>query len=235
MSQDRSESSGPPPGSEPELHLTATPEALAKMRELVASLPAGQGVRVWVETGIRPQVKMMIDRGTERDLTVQVGGVALFVDGLSRRFLEGAQIQLVRSGDQVGFHVVGPNTPGAPPAPTAPAPAAVGPETSGGVDRKAIEEKIRGALKQIYDPEIPMNLVDLGLIYGMDWQPDGSLTLRMTLTSVGCPSTEQICEEVDRAVRAASGLPAVKVEVVWDPPWTPERMSPFAKRQFGYV
>jgi metal-sulfur cluster biosynthetic enzyme/Fe-S cluster assembly iron-binding protein IscA len=215
-----------PGAAPPELGLRATPEAQRALEEALARLPAGSGVRIWVETGIHPKVRMMFDRPTGRDRTVYLGPVPVYVDSLSERFLVGAEVQYLRSGGQEGFHVVGPNVPGAPLPESAP------PATE---ERAAVEGRIRAALKQIYDPEIPMNLVDLGLIYGIDWKSDTELTVRMTLTSVGCPSTEQICEEVERATRDASGLPSVHVDVVWEPPWTPERMSLFAKRQFGYV
>jgi metal-sulfur cluster biosynthetic enzyme len=176
---------------------------------------------------------MMIDRPTPRDIRVDLGGVPVFVDSLSQRFLKNAEIQHLRTGGQEGFRVVGPNVPGSPgPSPPAPPSAAA---SASSPERAKVEERIRQALKQIFDPEIPMNLVDLGLIYGIDWSSESSVTIRMTLTSIGCPSTEQICTEVERASREASGLEQVKVEVVWDPPWTPERMSPFAKRQFGYA
>jgi metal-sulfur cluster biosynthetic enzyme/Fe-S cluster assembly iron-binding protein IscA len=233
MAETRAASTDRPVVARPEaLGITATPEAERQLAAHLATLPAGQGVRVWVETGIRPQVKMMFDRPTPRDRIETVGSVPVYVDSLSERFLIGARIELVRSGGQEGFHVSGPNVPGAP-IPSG-APAAPG-TSSGTPERSALEEKIRTALKSIYDPEIPMNLVDLGLIYGIDWRSDQAVTLRMTLTSIGCPSTEQICEEVDRAVRGATGLSDVKVEVVWQPPWTPDRMSEFAKRQFGYL
>jgi metal-sulfur cluster biosynthetic enzyme/Fe-S cluster assembly iron-binding protein IscA len=215
-----------PPEPPADLGLRATPEAIEALIRSLRNLPAGTGVRIWVETGIHPKVKMMFDRPTERDLRLAVGSVPVYVDSLSQRFLVGAEIQHVAVDGKDGFHVAGPNVPGAPlPEPAAPATSV----------RAEIEGRIRQALKQIYDPEIPMNLIDLGLIYGFEWADDESVTIRMTLTSVGCPSTEQICEEVERAAREASGLPNVHIDVVWEPPWTPERMSLFAKRQFGYV
>jgi metal-sulfur cluster biosynthetic enzyme len=95
---------------------------------------------------------------------------------------------------------------------------------------------IRKALKKIFDPEIPMNIVDLGLIYGYDWADDQHLKIRMTMTGPGCPVAGILAEEVQTAAtQAAQGVSEVKVEVVWDPPWGPEKMSDFAKRQFGYL
>jgi len=96
------------------------------------------------------------------------------------------------------------------------------------------ERQITEILKQIYDPEIPMNIVDLGLIYGLEWAND-SVKLKMTLTAPGCPVAGIIAEEVKTAVEKVPEVKSVTVELVWDPPWSPERMSDFAKRQFGFA
>jgi FeS assembly SUF system protein len=96
------------------------------------------------------------------------------------------------------------------------------------------ETKMVENLKKIYDPEIPMNIVDLGLIYGFDWRGD-DVTLKMTLTAPGCPVAGILAEEVKLAIEKVPGVKAATVDMVWDPPWTPERMSEFAKRQFGYL
>lgn len=96
------------------------------------------------------------------------------------------------------------------------------------------EALITQELKKIYDPEIPMNIVDLGLIYGFEWKGD-DLTLRMTLTAPGCPVAGILAEEIKSAVEKVPRVHSATVEMVWDPPWTPDRMSEFAKRQFGYA
>ncbi|MCI4334652.1 MAG: iron-sulfur cluster assembly protein [Thermoplasmata archaeon] len=96
------------------------------------------------------------------------------------------------------------------------------------------EVKITENLKKIYDPEIPMNIVDLGLIYALDWKGD-DVTVRMTLTAPGCPVAGILAEEVKGAVEGVAGVHGATVDMVWDPPWSPERMSEFAKRQFGYL
>ncbi len=89
-------------------------------------------------------------------------------------------------------------------------------------------------LKKIYDPEIPMNIVDLGLIYGFDWAGD-DVVLHMTLTAPGCPVAGILAEEVKSAVEKVPSVHQATVDMVWEPPWTPEKMSEFAKRQFGYL
>ena len=96
------------------------------------------------------------------------------------------------------------------------------------------ESQITQNLKKIYDPEIPMNIVDLGLVYGFEWKGD-EVTVRMTLTAPGCPVAGILAEEVKTAVERVPNVKSATVDMVWDPPWTPERMSEFAKRQFGYL
>ncbi len=123
------------------------------------------------------------------------------------------------------------------PEPEGAAPAAPTQATSDGTSASPhgeAEAQIILALKKIYDPEIPMNIVDLGLIYGMDWEGD-SVTLRMTLTAVGCPVAGILSDEVKSAIEKVPGVKSAKVDMVWEPPWGPDRMSEFAKRQFGYA
>jgi len=96
------------------------------------------------------------------------------------------------------------------------------------------EKAITEILKKIYDPEIPMNIVDLGLIYGFDWKGD-DVTIHMTLTAPGCPVAGILAEEVKAAIEKVPQVHSATVDLVWEPPWTPDRMSEFAKRQFGYM
>ena len=85
----------------------------------------------------------------------------------------------------------------------------------------------------MFDPEIPVNVYELGLIYDMDVDGASNVYIRMTLTAPGCPSAQQIPLDVERRVREVAGLRDVKVEVVWDPPWTKDRMSDAAKLTLG--
>jgi metal-sulfur cluster biosynthetic enzyme len=96
------------------------------------------------------------------------------------------------------------------------------------------ERLITEGLKQVYDPEIPMNIVDLGLIYGFEWAGD-DVKLKMTLTAPGCPVAGILAEEVKTVIEKVPQVHGATVELVWDPPWSPDRMSEFAKRQFGYM
>ena len=93
-------------------------------------------------------------------------------------------------------------------------------------------EEIVKALKECYDPEIPVNVWDLGLIYDVNVDGD-KVHVKMTLTAPGCPMHTFISQEVRSKLRSISGVKEAKVEVVWDPPWSPDRMSKEAKAQLG--
>ena len=88
----------------------------------------------------------------------------------------------------------------------------------------ATDEEIITAMKQVEDPELGVNVVDLGLVYGVE-QDDGKVTINMTLTSMGCPLTEQIMGDAQAVVTPLEGVDSVDVNFVWDPPWTPEKMT----------
>jgi FeS assembly SUF system protein len=96
-----------------------------------------------------------------------------------------------------------------------------------------IEKKIVEALKSCFDPEIPVNIYEMGLIYNIDVQPTGIVHVRMTLTSPACPAAGSLPPEVRWKVQEIPGVKDAKVEIVWDPPWTKERMSEAARLQLG--
>ena len=89
----------------------------------------------------------------------------------------------------------------------------------------ASDDEIRTAMKQVEDPEIGISIVDLGLLYGVSQDDDGNVVLDMTLTSMGCPLTEQIVGDSKAALEPLPGVSSVDINWVWDPPWTPEFMS----------
>ena len=93
--------------------------------------------------------------------------------------------------------------------------------------------QITDALAKVYDPEIPVNIYELGLIYDIDVDTDANVLVRMTLTAPACPSAQTIPLDAERRIREVEGLKDVKVEVVWDPPWTKDRMSDAAKLTLG--
>ncbi len=103
------------------------------------------------------------------------------------------------------------------------------------------EADVMGALKQCYDPEIPVNIVDLGLIYGVRFEPvapgqdseQQDVAIDLTLTSQGCPAHVTISEQVKSRLEQLPGVRNATVNVVWTPPWGPERLSPEARKQLG--
>jgi FeS assembly SUF system protein len=96
-----------------------------------------------------------------------------------------------------------------------------------------LQERIVDVIRTCYDPEIPVNIHELGLIYGIDVNEVNAVTVRMTLTSPACPAAGSLPPEVERKVKLVADVTACKVEVVWDPPWTPDRMSEAARLQLG--
>ncbi|MFN4337054.1 MAG: PqqD family peptide modification chaperone [Candidatus Nitrosocaldus sp.] len=100
--------------------------------------------------------------------------------------------------------------------------------------KKISEQQVLEALKQCMDPEIPLSVVDLGLIYGIDVDEENNIKIKMTMTTPGCPLHNTLVRDVKRALNKVEGVNDVSVEIVWDPPWTPERMSPEAREKvFG--
>jgi metal-sulfur cluster biosynthetic enzyme len=99
------------------------------------------------------------------------------------------------------------------------------------------QDEVLTALKQCYDPEIPVNIVDLGLIYEVHFAPapedKQDVTVEMTLTAQGCPAHVMISDQVKSRVEQLPGVRNASVNVVWNPPWTPERLSPDARKQLG--
>ena len=96
-----------------------------------------------------------------------------------------------------------------------------------------LKERIVEALHKCFDPEIPVNIYELGLIYDITIAPSGAVQINMTLTSPGCPVAGTLPGDVQRRVLAVDPVTSCKVDVVWDPPWTPDRMSEAAKLQLG--
>lgn len=95
------------------------------------------------------------------------------------------------------------------------------------------DEQVLDNLKNVYDPEIGINIVDLGLVYDVDVADPGDVLVTMTLTSLGCPLGPVIVQEVTNALADLPGIGAVDVKLVWSPPWSPERMSEEARDELG--
>ena len=95
------------------------------------------------------------------------------------------------------------------------------------------KDEIITVLKDCYDPEIPINIWDLGLVYDINVLDDGNVGIKMTLTAPGCMMGGMIAEEVKSKIKAMNGVKDVKVDLVWEPPWSPDKMSEEAKAQMG--
>ena len=96
-------------------------------------------------------------------------------------------------------------------------------------------EAVIAALKEIYDPEIPVNIYDLGLIYGVDVSAEGQVVITMTLTTPHCPVAESMPGEVELRAASVPGVRDAEVNLVWDPPWGPDRMSDEARLELGML
>jgi metal-sulfur cluster biosynthetic enzyme len=110
-------------------------------------------------------------------------------------------------------------------APGSPNPAGVG-------DTEVTEEKVLAVLSEVYDPEIPIDIVNLGLIYGIEIE-GSNVRINMTMTAPGCPASTQIAGEAKILVEEMPGVDSVEIEIVWDPPWDPSKMSEEAQQSMG--
>ena len=103
-------------------------------------------------------------------------------------------------------------------------------------DPEALKERVTAVLKEIYDPELPVNIYDLGLIYEVEATPDGIVDIHMTLTTPGCPVAQSFPGMVESRVMAdVEGVTSAHVELVWDPPWTPDLLTDEVKLDLGLL
>lgn len=110
------------------------------------------------------------------------------------------------------------------------------PEAAAPRSREELEQAVIDQLKTVYDPEIPVNIYDLGLIYAVNLDEAGShVDIAMTLTAPGCPVAQTFPGEVERRIQEIPGIESCKVELVWEPPWTRERMSEAALLELGMM
>jgi len=101
---------------------------------------------------------------------------------------------------------------------------------------QGLKGRVIDALRTVYDPEIPVNIYDLGLVYGLDVdEASGTVQIRMTLTAPACPVAQTFPATVQGAVEAVAGVNDARVELVWDPPWSRERMGEAARLQLGLI
>jgi metal-sulfur cluster biosynthetic enzyme len=95
-------------------------------------------------------------------------------------------------------------------------------------------DTVRKALRAVKDPELNLNIIDIGLVYDVEVDAGGQVQVRMTLTSPGCPAGTEIIDDVKRVVRDMEGVEGVEVELVWEPYWTPDKMDPRVRAFLGF-
>jgi FeS assembly SUF system protein len=103
------------------------------------------------------------------------------------------------------------------------------------IDTATLKEAVVEKIKTVYDPEIPVNIFELGLIYEVNVYPVNNVFVNMTLTSPSCPSAQELPEEVRSKVKSIEGVNEVNVEITFDPPWSQDMMSEVAKLELGYM
>jgi FeS assembly SUF system protein len=102
-------------------------------------------------------------------------------------------------------------------------------------DAEAIRGRVIDELRTIFDPEIPVNIYELGLVYDVEVSGEGAVDVRMTLTSPMCPAVEELPSEAEFKIRQVPGVTGVTLDLVWDPPWSPDMMSEAAKLELGML
>ena len=103
------------------------------------------------------------------------------------------------------------------------------------LNETVIEAEVLDALRTCFDPEIPVNIYELGLIYDVHEDSTGMVTIKMTLTSPHCPAAQSLPAEIEGKVKVVPGVTDVKIDIVWEPPWDPSKMSEAARLQLGMM
>lgn len=103
------------------------------------------------------------------------------------------------------------------------------------INETVLEAQVMDALRTCYDPEIPVNIYELGLVYEVHADEKGVVEIKMTLTSPHCPAVQSLPAEIESKVKALSGVSDVKIDLVWEPPWDPSKMSEAARLQLGMM
>lgn len=150
-----------------------------------------------------------------QDTLITQEGFTTRLDPFSAKWLKGSTIDWITDQSSPGFSVKNPNNPN----PT--------------VTKDALEQDIIEAIKTIFDPEIPVNIYELGLIYNIDINPTKHALITMTLTAPNCPAAEQLPAEVKQKVKNVPGVTEAEVKITWEPPWDKNMMSEAAKLQLG--
>ena len=109
------------------------------------------------------------------------------------------------------------------------------PATPEPLEEKSVRDRVVEELQTVFDPEIPVNIYELGLIYEVAVDDAGATKIRMTLTTPMCPAAEELPPEVESKARGVPGVTSVQFDLVWDPPWSPDMMSEAAKLELGML
>lgn len=149
------------------------------------------------------------------DVIVREGGFATRIDAKSAKWMRGATVDWLAKDGKEGFAVANPNQP----IPTD--------------SKEELKETIIHELKTIFDPEIPVNIYDLGLIYDIAIQEDKSVEVTMTLTAPNCPAAESLPADVKTKIENVPGITKANVTITWEPTWTPAKMSEAAKLELN--
>jgi len=107
------------------------------------------------------------------------------------------------------------------------------PQVISSIEKSIIEAQVLEAIQTCFDPEIPVNIYELGLIYGVDVDNAGNVMVRMTLTTPYCPAAQSLPPEVETKVKSVPGVVSARVQIVWDPPWNPSMMSEATRLELG--
>lgn len=124
--------------------------------------------------------------------------------------------------------------PAEQPSESQPKPRPASPPDQPPASPEELRERVIEVLKTCYDPEIPVNIWELGLVYDLEVSADGEVSVQMTLTSPACPVAGSLPPEIQRRISELPGVRSAKVDLVWSPPWTPDRMSEAARLQLGF-
>ncbi len=195
--------------------------AIAKVKEFMQSTGKNNmSLRIEVKEKTKDGFKYQFtledyDQERTNDVYVREGGFSTRIDPESSKWLKGATVDWTEKDSKVGFCVHNPNSP-------------VPSQSSDLLKQDIIE-----ALKTIFDPEIPVNIYELGLIYDIAIDENKEATVTMTLTAPNCPAAEMLPEDVRKKTSNVPGILNAKVNITWEPPWDKNMMSEAAKLQLG--
>ncbi|MCI5073086.1 iron-sulfur cluster assembly protein [bacterium] len=151
------------------------------------------------------------------DVVIQFKNFSTYIDAKSAQNLHGAKVDWKQQDNMEGFAIENPNKPKLP------------------SNNEELEQLIVEELKTVYDPEIPVNVYDLGLIYNISLDKDNIATITMTLTTPNCPAAETLPAEIEQKAKGVPTVKDVKIDLTWEPPWHKDMISEAAKLELGLM